>query len=170
MEKSLEKEIISLIAMDRLHIPISSMSGKLKRRQPKQAQSLEIEDTYEGERVYARVDEKENLKKARGMKEGIKMFEENFPKYGQILRGLIEAHREYKEKHLYFGIQEGRRLTADDYMGVMTDLGLSEKLSRDLYPELMNLSRNLSKERKEERRILIGSSYYEELDEDESLE
>ena len=94
MKETLEQQVISLIAMDRLHIPISSMSGKLKRRQPKQAKSIKLEKSYSGERVYARVEE-EDLNKARGVKEGIKMFEEQFPKYASILKGFIEANRGY---------------------------------------------------------------------------
>ena len=165
--EDLEKNIIDLIAMDRLHIPISSMSGKLKRRQPARAKSLDIEEKYEGKRVYSRV-EKEDLSKARGIKEGMRMFEEHFPRYGAILRGLIEAQRGYKETHLYFGVNEGCRLTADDYMGVMTSLGLSERISQDLYPELMNLSRNMSKKRQEERSIMIGASYYDDRPQDDA--
>ena len=160
MNEKLEREIISLIAMDRIHIPISSMSGKLKRRQPKQAQSLELKSSYNGERVYART-ETEDLSKARGLKDGIRMFEEHFPEYGSILKGFIEGHRGYKEKHLYFGTQDGRKLTAEDYLGVMTSLGLSEKVSRDLYPELIDISRKMSKKRDEERRIIIGKSFYD---------
>ena len=155
MNTELERKIVELIATDRIDIPISSMSGKLKRAKPKLAKSIDIPKKYEGDRVYARI-ESEDLMKARGMKEGIELFDQKFPKYGKILRGYIEAQRALRETHLYFGVNEGCRLTADDYMGVMTGLGLSEKVSRDLYPELMQVSRNLSKQRDEERSVLIG--------------
>ena len=57
---------------------------------------------------------------------------------------------------MYFGMHEGKRLTESDYMGVMTGLGFTEGTARSLYPELMDVSRKLSRKRGEERRILIG--------------
>src|SRR3989344_4049182 len=129
MTENIEDKIITLIATDRIDIPISSMSGKLKRAKPKLA---------------------------KGMAEGIELFSNEFPKYGTILRGLIEEQRALRETHLYFGVNSGCRLTADDYMGVMTGLGFSEPRARDLYPELMDASRSISRKREEERSVLIG--------------
>jgi hypothetical protein len=48
------------------------------------------------------------------------------------------------------------RLTADDYMNVMSDLGFTEATARTLYPELMDVSRKMSRQRDEERSILVG--------------
>lgn len=157
MTENTERQIIELIATDRIDIPISSMSGKLKRQKPKLASNINLEgrSRYNGERVYARI-ESEDREKARGMREGIEEFSKKFPQYGRILEGLIAEKRVESETHLYFGLQEGRRLTADDYMGVMQNLGFTESTSRSLYPELMEISRNLSKKREEERSILIG--------------
>ena len=153
----LERQIIELIATDRIDIPISSMSGKLKRQKPKIAVGIDLEgrSKYNGERVYARI-EHEEKEKARGMREGVEEFERKFPQYGKILNGIIEEKRVERETHLYFGIQEGRRLTADDYMGVMQNLGFTESTARSLYPELMEISRNLSRKRDEERSVMIG--------------
>jgi hypothetical protein len=54
-------------------------------------------------------------------------------------------------------MNEGCRITSNDYMGVMTDLGFTEATARDLYPELMDVSRNLAKQRDEgERSILVN--------------
>lgn len=155
MNTELERKVIELIATDRIDIPISSMSGKLKRAKPKLAKSIDIPKKYEGDRVYARI-ESEDLMKARGMKEGIELFEQAFPRYGKILRGYIEEQRAISETHLYFGVREGCRLTADDYLGVMQGLGISPGVARDLYPELMEISRNLSRKRDEERSVMIG--------------
>ena len=157
MSETTERQIIELIATDRIDIPISSMSGKLKRHKPKLALAVDMEGRarYNGERVYARV-EHEEKEKARGMREGVEAFAERFPQYGKILNGIIEEKRIEKETHLYFGIQEGRRLTADDYLGVMQNLGFTESTARSLYPELMEISRNLSRKREEERSVLIG--------------
>jgi len=156
MTNNIERQVIEIIATDRIDIPISSMSGKLKRGKKKLAQALELENgDYLGERVYARVEEDDTMK-ARGMKQGIDKFESEFPRYGKILKGMIEEQRAKSEINLYFGVHEGCRLTSNDYMGVLTDLGFSEIRADTLYKELMKVSRNLSKKRDEERSILIG--------------
>jgi hypothetical protein len=153
-----EKQVLELIAADRIHIPISSMEGKLKRRKPKLAGAINLdahEGSFQGERVYARLEPEDKLK-ARGTAEGIAKFCTEHPKYGEILQQMIEEERSEHENHLYFGTVPGARLTADDYMSVMTDLGLTESTARRLYPELMEISRNLSRKRAEERSILVG--------------
>lgn len=158
MDEQLERRVIELIATDRIDIPISSISGKLKRKKPKLAKAIQLpKKSYEGERVYAII-KTEDIMKARGIKEGIDLFEEKFPRYGRILRGLIEEKRTERETHLYFGMNEGRRLTTDDYVAVMTDLGFSEQTAESMYQELMSVSRRLSRKRDEERRILIYST------------
>lgn len=162
MTNELEKKVIELIATDRIDIPISSMSGKLKRLKPKLGQAIsvdsafmEVNSDFHGERVYARLED-EDLMKARGMKEGIEVFSKEYPEHGRILKDYIEEQREIKELHLYFGINTSCKLTADDYMGVMRNLGFTEAASRDLYPELMEVSRKISRTRDEERSVLIG--------------
>ena len=157
MTNDIERKIITLIATDRIDIPISSMSGKLKRAKPKIGKDIAeiISESYEGERVYARIAQEDEMK-ARGMKEGIALFSQQFPRYGSILSGMIEEQRAYREKHLYFGTNPGARLTADDYLDVMTGLGFSELRSRELYPELMEVSRNISRKRDEERSVMVG--------------
>jgi len=157
MNKTLEGQLIQLIATDRLDIPISSMSGKLKRAKPKLAADIDLSDcngNYLGDRVYARVNTEETMK-ARTMREGVEAFKEAHPQYGRILEGMISEQRAIRETHLYFGMNEGSRLSENDYMGVMQDLGFSESTARDLYPELMTVSRNLSRKRDEERSILL---------------
>jgi len=157
-EEYTESRVLELIATDRIDIPVSSMSGKLKRRKPKIAEAVglfEDGDEFNSDRVYARVEQTDKMK-ARGMKEGIEKFSDEFPRHGKILKGYIEEQRAKSETHLYFGMQNGRKLTADDYIGVMKDLGFSEQAARSLYPELMSVSRNLARKRDEERSILIG--------------
>ncbi len=160
MEKNtgLEKQIIELIATDRIDIPISSMSGKFKRIKPKLGKAInlaEYENSFAGERVYARIEENDT-EKARGMKEGIEKFCEKYPKEGKILNGYIEEQRKDREINLYFGINEGCKLTEEDYLGVMENIGFTEATSKRLYPELMDISRKISRKRQEERSILIG--------------
>ena len=159
MTEKLERQLIEIVALDRIDRPISSMSGKIKRRKPKLAKAVDLLDfdgQYSGDRVWARVQYDDKLK-ARGLREGIEKFEGQFPKYGRILRGYIEERRTVRETHLYFGTQEGCRVASGDYMGVMQNLGFSEVMSERLYPELMDISRNLARKRDEsERSILIG--------------
>lgn len=156
--ENLERSIIQLVAADRIEIPISSMSGKLKRMKPKLALAVDMPDkAYNGERVYAKV-KTENEDKARGTKEGIEEFTKQYPRYGQILQGMIEEQRVWRETHLYFGMKDGCRLTSDDYLGVMKNLGFGEVSARSLYHELIEVSRNLSRKRDEERSIMLGTT------------
>ena len=152
-----EQGLIQLIATDRIEIPISSISGKLKRQKPELTRSVSegFNVRYSGERTYARVATEDKMK-ARGMKEGIEMFAEQYPAHAQILNAMIEYKRAEKETHLYFGMKDGCRITADDYRGVMNNLGFSSGMAEELYPALMDVSRKLSRQRGEERSILIG--------------
>ena len=151
-----EKQLIELIASDRIEIPISSISGKLKRAKPKLAKEINYSGkSFEGDRVYSRVETK-NYMKARGLKDGISLFKDRHPKYGELLQEYIDEERRKSEKHLFFEMYESCRLTSDDYIGVITSLGFTENMAKKLYPELMEVSRNLSRKRQEERSILIG--------------
>jgi len=153
--ETLERQIIQLNAMDRFEIPISSMSGKLKRMKPKFAASLDLPNgRYTGERVYARIEFEDKLK-ARQMKEAVQEFCEENPKYGDILTQKIENKRSVRETYLYFGVNEGCRLTSDDYLGVMSSLGFTETQARALYEPLINTSRSIARKRDEERSVLI---------------
>lgn len=152
----LERQLIEIVAVDRIDKPISSMSGKLKRKKPKLSQAVKLGRRYDGERVWARISEADKLK-ARGMKEGIAKFEENFPKYGRILKGYIEEQRTIRERHLVFGMQDGCRITSSDYLDVMQELGFTPATAERLYPELMDISYKMARKRDEtERSILIN--------------
>lgn len=155
----IERGLLKLIAQDRLEIPISSLSGKLKRAKPKTAKTIELtakDGEFYGERVYARIEESEEMK-ARGMREGIEAYCEKFPQHGKILNGLIEEKRIQRETHLYFGLQEGKRMSATSYLQVMNELGFSETQAENLYPALIETSNQIAKKRgNPERSILIG--------------
>ena len=156
--ETLERQIIQLIATDRIDIPISSMSGKLKRRKPKLAEAVSIPKgtRFNGERVYARV-EVEDRMKARTMSDAVAKYCEEHPAEGKVLTQYIEDERAVKEIYLHFGVQEGKRLTAEDYLGVIENLGFSPATARSLYPELMDISRKIQTKREyAERSILIG--------------
>ena len=154
---SAEGHLIRLIATDRIEIPISSMSGRLKKQKKPIAQEAaeEFNLRFQGDRTYARIIEEDKMK-ARGMKEGIAEFESRYPKYGQILGDLVKEKRKEHEKHLYFGMYDGCRITADDYREVMTNMGFTPTMAEELYPALMDVSRKISRKRDEERNIMIG--------------
>jgi len=156
----MEKKLIELIARDRIEIPLSSIEQKLRRARAAMAKEFAQDYCSEGvrfvgERSYA-FTEVEDKDRARGMKEAISEFTEEFPKYGKILQGKVAEKRVTAEEHLYFGMNDGCRITTDDYLGVMKSVGLSEGTSRALYPELMDVSRKLSKARDEDRSVIVG--------------
>ncbi|MDP3881700.1 MAG: hypothetical protein Q8Q31_02375 [Nanoarchaeota archaeon] len=157
----MEQQIIALIARDRLEIPLSSMYQKIKKAKAKDAKGLaalvkEMDDKeFEGSRTYAHVD-REDKDKARGMKEAVAEFAEQFPDYGAILLGKIAEKRKIAEEHLYFGVNPGCRLTTDDYITALQSTGLSEGTARAMYPDLINVSRKLAKAREEERSTIVG--------------
>lgn len=157
--EELERRVVRLVAMDRISKPISSISGKLKRRMPSFARDIDLSGyggEFTGERVYARVEEEDKMK-ARGMREGIEVFSEKYPRHGEILKGIIAEKRVQREVHLYFGLREGRRVPAIDYQAVLCDMGFTEATARRLYPELVEISRNLVRKKNlEQGRILIG--------------
>jgi len=158
MTKNIERQLIELIATDRVYIPVSSMDGKLYRTRPKLGKTLGLSDdgdSFNGERVYARVEEGEQLK-ARTMREAIDEFSEEYPRHGKILNGYIEERRDEKEVNLYFGMNDGCRLTDADYMSVMKNLGYTDALATKTLPGILDYSRRLSKKRQEERSVLIG--------------
>lgn len=157
--ETLERQVIELIATDRVSIPIKSMAGKLDRQRPKLANAVidnsEFVENFLGDRTYAKV-EYEDKMKARGMREGIEFFSNLYPEHGRVLNGIIEELRAAKEVHLYFGMNSGCRLAADDYREVMTNLGFTSNESEQLYPRLMEISRKISRQRDEERSIIVG--------------
>lgn len=154
----MEQQIITLIARDRLEIPLSSMYQKVRKAKKKEAESLADllgGTSFRGERTYAFI-ESEDKERARGLKEAVAEFSEEFPKYGIILQGKIAEKRVIAEEHLYFGVNPGCRLSTEDYIGVMQSLGLSEQVAKNLYPDLINVSRKLVKAREEERSVIVG--------------
>jgi len=160
MTQELERQVISLVAIDRIYVPMSSFDGKLERMRPKLAREIDAADNfngcYEGERAFARV-VKEDKEKAKGLRAGVEEFKAEYPRYGAVLEGMIQKKRVDSERHLYFGMNPGKRLTQDDYMRVMQDIGLSPERAEQFYPVVMEISRNLSRKRGgEDRSVMIG--------------
>lgn len=156
-----ERQVIELIAKDRMEIPLSSLYQKVKRQKKSDATGLAgilgTEQRFESDRVYAYAED-EDKQKARKMKEAVAEFQTRYPEAGANLQGIIEEKRMQSERHLYFGVHKGARLTTDDYVGVIQSLGLSEQVARNLYPNLLTISNKLAKAREEERCILVGNA------------
>tara|TARA_B100001971_G_C17747113_1_gene313596 strand:+ start:60 stop:545 length:486 start_codon:yes stop_codon:yes gene_type:complete len=156
----IERQIVELVATERIYRPISSISGKLDRIRPKLAKAVELAEhkqKFNGDRAYARVEIIDSTKKSRTVRQAIDEFADQYPKHGKILNKLIDKTRDVKESNLYFGVYDGCRLTADDYLGVMTNMGFTEATASRLYPELMNISHKMARKKQDtERSILIG--------------
>lgn len=162
MTGSLERQIINLVATDRMYIPSSSFDGKLERRRPKLAKLLDLPSNgFRGERAYARY-ESSNKHVAKDIKTGVIEYCQEFPQDGKILMGMIEKHRKKREKHVYFGMQEGKRVHGDDYLAVLADMGLSPSMAEKYLDVSLDIGRKLQQERERkgkpeaERRVLIG--------------
>jgi len=55
MTNELERQVIELVATDRLYVPSSSFDGKLERSRPKLAHALGLNNRgFQGERTYVR--------------------------------------------------------------------------------------------------------------------
>ena len=158
--KEIERQIIELVATDRIYIPISSMSGKLERKRPNLARAIEFPKSgFIGERVFARI-EVEDKARARTLSMAVKKYCEDHKKEGEELTQYIEDERAGSETYFCFGMREGCILTQEDYMGVMRNLKFTETESKNLYPQLMVISRKMVRKRKElERSVLIGSDF-----------
>lgn len=153
-----ETYLVLLCGLDRLHKPISSFSSKMKKTQPLFARNFPLEPGkfYEGERAYARV-EVANKRKARSLREGIEAFLEKHPEMKDELEKCINEGRKTREKHLYYGLKEGKRISKEDYLHVLTELGLSRARAEALYEPLIQISDDLRTKRHEkESSILIG--------------
>lgn len=156
-----EEQVRHLIAYDNLDITLNSLHKKADRRHKDIAVELKgaVADGEDFGCAIAEIKYKDK-KLARGMKEAIKAFCAKYPKQGVELLGMIKQKRKSRETHLFYGLEEGRRISSQDYVGAMTDCGLSEGRARELYPTILEISRDLLESREDEsglRRILIAS-------------
>ncbi len=157
----MQKNIVGLVAEDRIELPLSSLRNKLQKRKLAAARDLAdslggVGSSFSDGRVYARVEAKDrNL--ARGMKEAISEFSDEYPEYGEILKDKVAKKRKLREEHLYFGMNGESRLCGSDYLGVLKNLGISEHQAHIMYPALMETSRKLHYARdRAERSIIVG--------------
>lgn len=142
----LEIGVRNLVAYDILEKPLSSLEGKAKRKKEKLASELaELLDIGEdGERIFAHIDRRDHAK-ARTLREGINVFKEQHPRYGEILEKIIAETRLEKDEVLVYGIKPGFYLGTEDYLRVMVNLGLSKEGACAMYPHLKDLSQQRGK-------------------------
>ena len=99
-----EKAVRKLIATNDLKIPFSSVYQKIKSFEDTLASGIQgyiAEKADFGNSTIARVSYEDKMK-ARGMREGIKEFKAQYPRYGDILEGLIAEKRTEKEIYLSY--------------------------------------------------------------------
>jgi hypothetical protein len=154
-----EKLVRKLVAMNDLRIPFSSLYQKNKKIEKEYALGISNyvgQSADFGNSVSANV-EKTEKQKARGMEEGIEEFSKQYPRYGNILKGLIDEKRAKKEVYLNYCVNLGYKLNDNEYVSVMRDLGLTDEEAGIMFPKLMGISARLKKKQKEGlREILIG--------------
>jgi len=142
----LEIAVRSMVAYDVLSKPLTSLGQKSDRRKDKLGKEIStlLREGDRFDRVVAYV-ERRDEEKARTLREGIEAFKEEFPKYGKILEGVIEKRRSLSNRYLVFGLEDGFKLSPDDYRRVMKDLGMTTVEADAMYPHLLQISDRLGK-------------------------
>jgi len=155
----IEKFVRWLIASDILYRPLKSLGEKGLRRLDKTAKEISDllkEEGEVGERVFAKIEKKEEEEAARTLREGITAFKKKYPEYGEILEKLITEKRMKSNRYLIYGLQEGFKLGEEDYVRVMMDLGFDRREASSVYPHVIAISERLKKAKVQaERRILL---------------
>ena len=153
----IEKYARWLIASDIVYRPLKSLGEKGLRRLNKIAISivdLLEKGEEEGERVFARIEISEK-EKARTLNEGIEKFTQQYPRYGQILRGIIAEKRLERDKCLVYGLKPDYKLGEEDYLKVMVDLGFSRREASSIYPHIIAVSERMGKEKESAERSML---------------
>ncbi|MFH0831292.1 MAG: hypothetical protein V1886_00275 [archaeon] len=155
----IEKETRTLIALDILYKPFSSLGDKGKRRAEKHVKNIAnlLKDREEkGERIFARI-EKKAEEKSRTLREGIDTFKKEYPKYGELLEKCIEKKRTDNNKYLVYGLASGFKLGEEDYTQVMMDMDFTRREANSVYPHILAISERLGKAKEQaERKMLIS--------------
>lgn len=73
----------------------------------------------------------EDTAKARGMKDGIREFKQEHPKYGGVLQGMIDKSRAVRRDHLTFDYEY--ELSEEDCVKLLMEMGLSEERAIAVY-------------------------------------
>lgn len=154
----LEKRVRRLVASDISYRVLKSLGEKGVRRLGKIAEQIEeaLETEEANERFSAQIKTSPE-EKARTLRQGIDAFKEEHPKYGPILEKMIAEKRTQSNKQLFYRINPGYKLSEDDYVLVMMDLGFDRREASAIYPHIISISERLGKaDENLERTILIG--------------
>ncbi len=154
----LEKRVRRLISSDISYRVLKSLGEKGVRRLTKVATEIvDLLDKEEvNERFFAYLEESEE-EKSRTLREGIYLFKIENPRYGDILEGMIAQKRVQRNKNLVYGLNPGYKLSEEDYIHVIMDLGFERREASAIYPHLLRISESLKKANEQEKRtILIG--------------
>ena len=155
----LEKRVRRLIAGDITSKVLKNLGEKGVRRLNKGAKEIFglLDKEEPNDRFYVRV-EKIEEEKARTMRQGVNAFKKEYPRYGEILEGLIAEKRMKKNKNLVYRLNKGK-LSEEDYTQVMMDLGFEKREASAIYPHILAISERLGKaDEQMERTILLSKS------------
>ena len=157
----LEKRVRKSIAGDITSKVLKSLGDKGDRRLKKGAKEI-VNLLNEGEEPNYRFCveiKKTKEEKARTLREGINAFKKKYSRYGNILEGLIAEKRIKRNKNLVYRLNKGYKLSEEDYVQVMMDLGFEKREASAMYPHILAFSERLGKADEQlERTILISKS------------
>jgi len=154
----LESRVRRLVAADITYRVFKSLGDKGIRRLNKSAEEIVqlLESEEPGYRFLSKIEESEE-KKARTLRQGIDIFREKHTRSGVILERIIAETRAKKNRHLVYGLNEGYKLSEEDYVQIMIDLGFDRREASGLYPHITAISERLDKANETaERKILLS--------------
>ncbi|MBI2046707.1 hypothetical protein HYT26_00890, partial [Candidatus Pacearchaeota archaeon] len=100
-------------------------------------------------------EEKPEEMKARTQNEGIDEFCKKYPQYGKILNGLIEEKRMGRCNYLVYRLKEGYKLSEEDYVKVIRDLGFDEREAAAIYSHILSYSERVGKAGESNERTIL---------------
>ena len=156
----LEKRVRRIIAADITYRVLKSLGEKGVRRLDKRATEIVglLDKEEQGDRFYARI-EKTEEEKARTLRQGIDAFKKKHPRYGNVLEGLIAEKRLERNENLIYGLTKGSKLSEEDYVQIIMDLGFEKREASAMYPHILAISERLGRaDEHKERLILIPKS------------
>lgn len=156
----LENRIRRLVAGDITYRVLKSLGDKGDRRLKKRAKEIVVllDEEEPNDRFYARIERIEE-EKAKTIREGVNAFKKKYKSHGKILEGFIAKTRIERNKNLVYGLNEGYKLSEEDYVQIIMDLGFERREAAAMYPHILAISERLKKaDEHKERTILLSKS------------
>ena len=157
----LENKVRRLIAGDITSKVLKSLGDKGDRRLKKGAKEI-VNLLNEGEEPNDRFCvgiKKTKEEKARTLRKGINAFKKKYSRYGDILEGIIAEKRIKRNKNLVYRLNKGYKLSEEDYVQIIMDLGFEKREASAMYPHILAISERLEKaDEQMERTILLPKS------------